>query len=40
MLLLSLTVVHAELFTSPKVVAQFGKQNPARYFGIVEHNSS
>ena len=30
----------AELFTAPKIVAQFGRQNPARYFGIVEHNSS
>ena len=30
----------AELFASPKVVAQFGKQNPARYFGIAEYNSS
>ena len=34
------TAVTAELFTNPKVVAQFGRQNPARYFGIVEHNSS
>ncbi|CAH0375624.1 unnamed protein product [Pelagomonas calceolata] len=40
MLLLGLTAVHAELFTSPKVVAQFGRQNPARYFGIVDYNSS
>ena len=40
LLALSLTAAAAELFTSPQVVAQFGKQNPARYFGIAEYNSS
>ena len=40
LLALSLTVVHAELFASPQVVAQFGRQNPARYFGVVDYNSS
>ena len=38
MLLALCLTAAAELFTSPKVVAQFGRQNPARYFGIVEHN--